>query len=450
MLFDTNPSDAGILFTSDPNPYLGAIVPHAANVQQPVGGGGYHTMGSGGQVPGQPPGYVPAGISVAQSFRKPIGRTTKTRKGKAVETRWQPSAQGARISVGGAVTPLTETAPFPAGGLFGLSGLGAATPGQMVASSSRYAASENYPADGMGGFFGDVGNFFKKAVRYTGAIVVAPFAPARFTAKTFGLSSRESRQFETYAKTARMTAVTVAGSMAIRAGYAAARGALATRAAGGVSPQAFAEGAATFTPGSQAAKTYATSMATQAQYATTAYGAGSTAAISASQAATVAAQNAFVVGQAGAGALAASAQPQNLIQTGQSTLQPGWGVTPQSAPVFMPAPSPVPTPLWKSIGETALVTTGVSMGLKALQGAAGTPGADNTPSYGATGGAGTSAPPIIITGGGGYQAPAGGSGGEEAQIQMSSKSPYTIPAILAGLGFIGYIVLKHPNKGIKK
>ncbi len=214
---DYAPAPGGISLSG-----LAAVVPHKANVVV-SSGGGYVPQGSGGLPAG---GETSVAVTGGGVFY-PVGRTTSpfTASGKpggVARNRFQPSSQGARISRGGG--PLTHISrgsghAFPAGGLYGLSG-----------------------HDGMGDFFGDVGNWFKNRVtppggnfaritpipanirnvipsaiktpiRYAGAIATAPlwvpFATGSQQRRLFGLNAKESRIFMKGAQFARIAAATV-------------------------------------------------------------------------------------------------------------------------------------------------------------------------------------------------------------------------------------------------
>jgi len=121
---------------------LGATVPHAANIRTTTGGGfGVQAVGGGG-APGDSSGSPAAG-SVGSSFR-PVGRNTAiyttTVKGRVfARNRFQPTAQGPRVTEG-----------------FGLSGLGATVPHAANIRTSQHGGF-GVAAIGGGGAAGDAG-----------------------------------------------------------------------------------------------------------------------------------------------------------------------------------------------------------------------------------------------------------------------------------------------------
>ena len=186
---------------------LGAIVPHQANLTVPTGGGGGGGLGplGGGGGGSIPPGEQSvAGSGGAGSALNPIGRTTIIYvPGVGQRGTFQPTAQGSRVTMGtgGLATtmqPMGVSGQYPTGGLYSRRMMGLTQPWDAPGLS------------GLDGFFGDVGNFFGKAIRYVPAAFVAPFAPASFTKRVFGLTPRESKGYEIGAKTARGVAAAVA------------------------------------------------------------------------------------------------------------------------------------------------------------------------------------------------------------------------------------------------
>lgn len=232
---------------------LGAVVPHAANLQSTPtgapGGGGYGVLGvGGGQPAGQPGGTVPIAGTAGTGYA-PVGRTTspifKTGKnsdkgGKSTARNvFQASAQGSRVGEGSAAVPTalkgqagSKSSGFPVGGLYGLHGLNSLSGSKPLDDVS-----------GLSGFFNDLfkGNISKAftppggkitriaplasiaqvlptpvrtAIRYAGAVpftaTVGLFTPASVPRQIFGLSPTESKYQEIGAKVARVVAATVA------------------------------------------------------------------------------------------------------------------------------------------------------------------------------------------------------------------------------------------------
>lgn len=88
---------------------------------------------------------------------------------------------------------------------------------------------------GLGGFFDDqLPNFFKKAVRYQGALIVSPFVDQPRAKKIFGLSQGESKVFQITANIQRAVALVAAGAGA----YGAFQSAAAAKAAAAASAKA--------------------------------------------------------------------------------------------------------------------------------------------------------------------------------------------------------------------
>lgn len=132
---------------------LAATVPHRANVTvvTPGGGGviGPADAGGGGGGGSVPPGSQSIGVTSPPSGRtRPGGTNTSPftaapglrQAAQVARVKFQPSKQGARISMGERLSPMTPQtgSNYPAGGLFGLAG--------------------------VDGFFTDAGNFLKRAV----------------------------------------------------------------------------------------------------------------------------------------------------------------------------------------------------------------------------------------------------------------------------------------------
>jgi LPXTG-motif cell wall-anchored protein len=108
---------------------LGALVPHSANTRTTTGGGiGVASTGSGG-ASGDTTGS-PVAPSVQAMALTPAGRGSVVFRGNHNELRFQPTAQGARVSMGSKALALApgqssiytphDSSSFPAGGLFGL------------------------------------------------------------------------------------------------------------------------------------------------------------------------------------------------------------------------------------------------------------------------------------------------------------------------------------------
>lgn len=140
---------------------LGAVTPHVANLRTTSGGGGgYGVLAVGGGSGSGDSSGTAAGGTQGPNFRT-VGRNTSpfTSKAKAAAPRrnyFQATGQGSRVSGGEAVSPTSpkgspgSKATFPAGGLFGLAGLGRVK-----------APAPADPSDiGLGDFFGWLGQRF--------------------------------------------------------------------------------------------------------------------------------------------------------------------------------------------------------------------------------------------------------------------------------------------------
>ena len=216
---------------------LGAIVPHQANLTVPTGGGGggLGPLGGGGGGTIPPGEQSVAGSGGAGSALNPIGRTTIVYlPGVGQRGTFQPTAQGARITMGtGALattmSPMGVSGEYPTGGLYSR---------RMMSLRQPWDAPGLSGLDGLDGFFGDVGNFFGKAIRYVPAAFVAPFAPASFTKRVFGLTPRESKGYEIEAKTVRGVAAVLATFGVGKLAYGAytAKAAVAVKGAGLAAP----------------------------------------------------------------------------------------------------------------------------------------------------------------------------------------------------------------------
>lgn len=129
----------------------------------------------------------------------------------------------------------------------------------------RNLSVEEFDQMNLSGFFGSlkraftpprtVRNVVKKAVRYAGAVQFGTFMPAQMRKKTFGLSDKESGQFEKLAKVTRGTlaavAVVTTGGAALSAMKAAGAAKAGAGAAGGMIDlgSVSTQGVANLTPG---------------------------------------------------------------------------------------------------------------------------------------------------------------------------------------------------------
>lgn len=391
VLYGTNASHESHDRDYDPKG-LGAISP----LRRPAvvtSGGSIGVQGTGGGG-GAGAGETPVQGSRARSFSiNPADRSTLIRSFAAQPTpkARQAFAKSGRGSKESPMSPGSWATPAGLSGLDGLDGVFGwikqrATPGRQV----------------------------KKIVRYTGAAVVAPFVSAGTTRKVFGLSPKESSQFETGAKVTRAIAITAATLGAAKYAYGLkAASAVPTSAIGGYAPA----GAG-------------------------AYG---------STAGTV--PFATVGGSGGAGFSAASWAPAALPSTAAAQsigTVVGTGV---SSPLgFSTVGAPLPATAQAGLGTqllqgtgTVLKTVGINVGSQALLASLSKPRAEAAQDYytGEFGAAATPLPEFSLPTGG-YYGSGGGSSGETAS--EGNAVAQAAPWVGVSLAAIGVYLLMSRRK----